>query len=94
MGKLIEAMKLVVALIPALIQVIKAFEDGVDTPGNGTAKKEALMSIIRVILAAIKDYVTLPIETITNIADKAIDILVTLFNKTGIFKKSNPVENA
>ena len=71
---------LVIQLIPALINLIKAMEEAIPEAGFGPRKLQA----VREILQASYDGIT----EIWPMVEKIIGIFVELFNKTGKFKTS------
>ena len=71
---------IILQLIPALITALKAIEEAI--PGSG--KGEQKLSAIRGILEAVDGSITSLWPQISSV----ISVLVTLFNNTGIFKKS------
>ena len=71
---------IILQLIPALITALKAIEEAI--PGSG--KGEQKLSAIRGILEAVDGSITSLWPQISSV----ISVLVTLFNATGVFKKS------
>ena len=69
----------VLQLIPAIIAAIKAIEDAIPGKGQGEAK----LAAIREILTA----VSTQFEVMWPMIEKAISVMVGLFNKTGVFAK-------
>jgi len=67
----------IVALIPALIALIKEIEKVIPTSGAGSAKLEA----VKKILEAAYD----GISGIWPVIEKVVAALVGLFNSTGVF---------
>ena len=67
-------------LIPSIIAAIKAIEEAI--PGQG--KGELKLAAIREILESASGQVSM----IWPLIEKAIGVLVGLFNKTGVFTKS------
>ena len=66
-------------LLPAIIAAIKAIEEAI--PGQGQV--EAKLAAIREILESVSGQAT----TLWPFIEKAICILVALFNRTGVFAK-------
>ncbi len=66
-------------LLPAIITAIRAIEEAI--PGNGQG--EAKLAAIREILESVSGQVV----TLWPYIEKAISVLVGLFNKTGTFTK-------
>jgi hypothetical protein len=70
---------MVLNLLPALIVAMKAIEEAVPGKGQGEQKLAAIRAILEATNAQIGAY--------WPFIQKAIDILVGLFNKTGTFTK-------
>lgn len=70
----------VLQLLPSIITAIKAIEEAI--PGQG--KGELKLAAIREILESASGQVSM----IWPLIEKAIGVLVGLFNKTGVFTKS------
>ena len=66
-------------LLPAIIAAIKAIEEAIPGQGQGEAK----LAAIREILESVSGQAT----TLWLFIEKAIGILVALFNRTGVFAK-------
>ena len=66
-------------LLPAIITAIKAIEEAIPGKGQGEAK----LAAIREILESVSGQVL----TLWPFIEKAIGVLVALFNKTGVFSK-------
>lgn len=70
----------ILSLIPALITAIKAIEEAIPGQGQGEAKLAAVRQILEVADAGIS-------ALWPKISD-AIGVIVSLFNKTGVFGKT------
>ena len=66
-------------LLPAIITAIKAIEDAIPGKGQGEAKLAAIREIL--------ESVSGQVSTLWPFIEKAISVLVSLFNKTGTFTK-------
>ena len=66
-------------LLPAIITAIKAIEEAIPGQGQGEAK----LAAIREILESVSGQAT----TLWPFIEKAIGVLVALFNRTGVFAK-------
>lgn len=80
----LSILKLVVQLLPIVLEAVKAAESAIPQSGQGAAKfafvKELLSSTADIgAEVSEKDYV--------NALDKTINLAVKLFNATGLFKK-------
>ena len=75
-----ETAKLMLSLLPLLIEVLKAIEEANPKPGLGEAKQEAAISILNELVPAAKD--------VGDSVRRLIGILVRFFNLTGLFEKA------
>jgi len=66
-------------LLPAIIAAIKAIEEAIPGQGQGEAKLAAIREIL--------ESVSGQVSTLWPFIEKAISVLVSLFNKTGTFTK-------
>ena len=66
-------------LLPAIIAAIKAIEEAIPGQGHGEAKLAAIREIL--------ESVSGQVSTLWPFIEKAISVLVSLFNKTGTFTK-------
>lgn len=78
-------LKLVVQLLPLVLQAVKAAEEAIPTSGQGSAKLQFVKDLLTSTTdigteVAEKDYV--------NALEKTITLAVKLFNSTGVFKKA------
>ena len=69
----------ILQLLPAIITAIRAIEEAIPGKGQGEMK----LAAIREILEAVSGQVS----TLWPFIEKAISVLVSLFNKTGTFTK-------
>jgi hypothetical protein len=67
----------IMQLIPTLIELIKALEAVIPVGGQGKEKLEAIRKIIESTYDGAKE--------VWPVIEKAIEAIVTLFNKTGVF---------
>lgn len=77
----IEAIKIVLSLVPALISAISAIEEAIPGQGKGEQK-----------LAAIRGIIETGNEQVTRLwpmIEGAIAALIKVFNATGAFKKAD-----
>ena len=64
-------------LLPAIITAIKAIEEAIPGKGQGEAKLAAIREIL--------ESVSGQVSTLWPFIEKAISVLISLFNKTGTF---------
>jgi hypothetical protein len=70
---------MILALVPALIEAIKAIEEAI--PGQG--KGEAKLAAIRGIIEASYEHAS----NIMPVVERVIKVLVDTFNAVGVFRK-------
>lgn len=80
----LSILKLVVQLLPMIIDAVKAIEAAIPAAGQGSAKLEAVKSLVTSVADIAGDVDS---KNLSGALDKAISLVVTLFNKTGVFKK-------
>ena len=78
-------LKLVVQLLPMLIDAVKAIEAAVPSAGQGSVKLEAVKNLVTSVADIAGD---VDAKNLSSALDKAISLVVTLLNKTGVFSKS------
>ena len=66
-------------LLPAIITALKAIEEAIPQPGQGAAKLAALRAIL--------EGVSTQVASLWPVIEKAVSVLVGLFNATGVFQK-------
>ena len=69
----------ILQLLPSIITAIKAIEDAIPGKGQGEAKLAAIREIL--------ESVSGQVSCLWPFIEKAISVLVGLFNKTGTFTK-------
>jgi hypothetical protein len=82
-----ELLKLVLSLVPMLVQAIKAVEDAI--PGNGYGEQK--LALVRSIIESAYEKATGALgsfEQMWPILESTIGAIVRAFNSTGVFKKS------
>ena len=88
---------LVVSAIPVLIALIKMVEEIIQAAGQGEVKKETVLAAMQTFWTSAQSsgiaekVFTIPYESVKGIISILIDVVVTILNVTGIFKKSTPV---
>lgn len=75
---MLETAKLILSVIPLLIEVLKLVEMVDPSPGLGAVKQEAAIDILNELVPATKE--------VGDSIKRLIAILVRLFNSTGVFK--------
>ncbi len=75
-----KVLLLVVQLVPALIQLIKAIEEALPKSGQGAEKLTAARQIIEAAYEGANE--------IWPTIEKVISVIVGMFNSTGVFTKS------
>lgn len=77
---MLSTIKLILQLIPIILEIIKAVEAQIPESGMG---KEKLQFIKDVLISTIPK-----VEEILGVVEKIVSSAVTLYNSTGVFKKS------
>jgi hypothetical protein len=77
MGAIFQAVKIVLFLIPALIDAIKAIEEAIPGQGKGEQKLSAIREIVETVYGQV--------FSLWPTLEKVIGVLVGVFNKTGVF---------
>jgi hypothetical protein len=89
MGNFLKIIQLALGIVPMVIELVKAIE----LPGNGLAKKDAVLQIVTAAITTFSPEMGVKVETIGRFVSQTIDIVVTLLNAAGVFKpKPVPVE--
>lgn len=84
--KFLEAAKLVLSLTPTLIAAVRAIEDALPEGGNGALKLEAVRGFLQASYENATDQVA-KFDTVWPVLKGAIDVIVGLFNRAGLFRK-------
>jgi hypothetical protein len=71
----------ILQLIPALISAIKAIEEVIPISGQGKAKADMVLSVVKVASDKGAELAS------SGMLQKIIDIIVAFFNSVGVFKK-------
>ena len=80
----LTVLKLIVQLLPLIIETVKAVEAAVPSAGMGSAKLEAAKGIILSVAEIAQD---VDEKNFESALDRAIAMVVALMNRTGVFKK-------
>jgi hypothetical protein len=80
----LSVLKLIVQILPLIIDTVKAVEAAIPQAGQGSAKLEAAKGIIMSVTDIATD---VDAKNFSAALDKAIAFVVTLLNKTGVFSK-------
>jgi len=86
MANFLKVIQLALGLVPMIIDMVKAIE----LPGSGLAKKDAILKIVSTAITMFSPELGVKVETIGAFVSQVIDVVVTLLNATGVFKKSTP----
>lgn len=82
----IEILKLIISILPILIEAITIVENAMPGKSNGEAKLSTIKSIIETTYTSSND-VTFKLEKLWPTIQNVIAGLVSAFNSAGIFKK-------
>jgi hypothetical protein len=81
-----ELLRLILGLLPLIIDTIKAVEAAIPESGKGSEKLQLIRAVLENAWATANN-VTATFEAIWPMLNGTITAIVTTFNKTGIFKK-------
>lgn len=76
---MLETAKLIVGLLPLLIELVKAIEAAIPQQGAGAAKLTAVRDMLTALVPAV--------DTMWPAVETIVAALVKLFNATGVFKR-------
>ena len=79
-------LKLIIAILPLLIDAIRAIEDAIPGQGKGEAKLSAVRTVVESAYGVSNDVVP-KFETLWPAMQKVVSGLVSSFNSSGDFKK-------
>ena len=82
MGSFLTILKVVLSLVPVIIEAVKAIEKAIPGSGQGDTKLDAIKQII----ASVDDKAA----EFWPYIEKVIGVLVSLFNQTGVFQTTDP----
>jgi hypothetical protein len=74
-----ETAKLIIQLIPMILQLVKLVEENIPEGGKGKDKLAYIRDVLTDLIPQVSD--------MWNIVEKIISSTVTLYNTTGVFKK-------
>lgn len=80
----LQILKLIVQILPLVIDTVKAVEAAIPQAGMGSAKLEAAKGIIMSVESIAVDVDSKNFE---SALDRAIAMVVALLNRTGVFQK-------
>jgi hypothetical protein len=77
--------QLAIGLIPSIVDLVKQFE----LPGNGPAKAQAVLEIVKATWLIVPEEVQkqLGLDKLEAFVTKVVPVIVTYLNAFGIFKK-------
>jgi hypothetical protein len=82
----LAVIKLVISILPMLIEAIKLIEQAIPGSGNGEAKIMAVKSVVESSYTAANDAMP-AFETFWPVLQKTVTGIVSAFNKSGTFSK-------
>lgn len=83
--KALQIWKILLSMLPAIIEAIKAIELALPDGGKGEEKLNAVRGVLEAGYAVAEDK-DQPFEVLWPAIQRAIAALVTLFNRAGVFK--------
>jgi hypothetical protein len=84
--KFLQLVRIVISLMPVLIDAIKAAEEAIPGNGKGEQKLAMIRGIIEAAYSAATDAET-TFDQVWPAIQKAVASIVTALNSTGVFKK-------
>lgn len=84
--QLLQILKLILTILPLVIETMKAIEAAIPGQGQGEAKLAAVRGILEGAYKGATD-VSTSFEEVWPYLSNTISTMTTLFNKTGVFKK-------
>jgi len=88
MAQFIMIFKLVISLLPLIIEAIKLVEEAIPGKGNGEAKLDVVRATLESTYSSVTASDPLPkFEQLWNSISGIVKSLVAAFNKSGVFTK-------
>lgn len=81
-----EILKLVISLLPILLQAIKAVEQAIPETGKGAEKLDLIKGLVQTSYET-SSKLSVSFEQLWPTVQGAVQAIVNAFNKTGTFKK-------
>ena len=85
---LLTVLSVAAKILPVVIELVKVAESQIDLTGSGASKKELVLGIVNAGAAEVGEEMGLTPETLQSVIDRVIDVVVSIFNKIGLFKKN------
>lgn len=82
----LSAVKLILSLLPMIIQVVQAIEAALPASGQGATKLAMIKEVLQSAYSTATD-VTATFETVWPALEGTIKAVVSMFNSAGAFKK-------
>lgn len=88
MNNFIQILKLIVMLMPMIVEMVKAIEVAMPEGGKGAAKLETMRLMLQSVYGATTE--ALPaFDQVWTAAQGITSAVVSLFNATGVFKRGD-----
>ena len=84
MNQFLATLKLVVSILPTIIEIIKSVEEAIPGKGIGEQKLELLRNILESTYN-LSGELTLKFDDVWNVVKSLTSVLVSIFNKTKVF---------
>lgn len=81
----LQIVKLILSMLPAIIEAVKAIEAALPAGGQGAAKLDAIKGVLQSAYGVAND-ATAQFEAVWPAISGTVSALVALFNKAGVFK--------
>jgi hypothetical protein len=82
-----------IALLIGIFKAVKEVVEAVEVPGNGEAKRTAVLEAVGAIYDAIPGSLPIARDAVLEFAGKVLEVWVVLNNLIGKFKKATPTAN-
>lgn len=82
----LTTIKLVLSLLPVIIDAVKAIEAALPAGGQGAAKLDAIRAMLQSAYSVASD-ATASFESVWPAISGTVSAVVSLFNKAGVFSK-------
>ncbi|KON79412.1 hypothetical protein PA01_12795 [Azoarcus sp. PA01] len=84
----LQTLKLILSLLPLILEVVRAIEDALPAGGNGAAKLALLRQTIEAAYSTVTG-ATVAFEQLWPALERTVAAVVSLYNATGVFKQAD-----
>lgn len=86
MAQFIQILKLVLTILPLILDAVKAIEAALPEGGKGSAKLQMIKDVLQASYSTASD-ISMSFDQLWPTLEKTVTAVVTLYNSTGAFKK-------